>query len=279
MFGRVTHTLDAASRWVRSFVYIITSFTFCNITISCSLIPKENIHCSITSEALTCNKRLRLRVKYDFVFCRKRFYPAWRWPTWRRGTRLSWKRRGLKSWRLQVDTQDLQSSLITRNQSFQNTMNFRCTGHRIIRKWRYANLGFYWPPPSPPLSRYYSICLMWLCHKITTPCACLLFALHCLGMIPYLANLKQRNHTLIFALGLSLNDIKLIYLLLVIATVTLFRNDPLLTFKWGHINLPYVGSCTWIYSVLWIRSTVPARLKQVVNLSCYLWKTGHCVRF
>ena len=31
---------------------LFTSFTFCNITISCSLIPKENIRCSITSVSL-----------------------------------------------------------------------------------------------------------------------------------------------------------------------------------------------------------------------------------
>ena len=49
MFGRVTHTLDAAAMGVRS---LFTSFTFCNITGSCSLIPKENICCSITCVSL-----------------------------------------------------------------------------------------------------------------------------------------------------------------------------------------------------------------------------------
>ena len=45
MFGRVTHTLEAAVMQLRS---LFTSFTFCNIIISCSVIPKYNIGCSIT---------------------------------------------------------------------------------------------------------------------------------------------------------------------------------------------------------------------------------------
>ena len=44
MFGRVTHTLHAAAMRLRS---LFTSFTFCNITNSCSLRLKENIRCSI----------------------------------------------------------------------------------------------------------------------------------------------------------------------------------------------------------------------------------------
>ena len=39
MFGRVTHMLDAAAMQGRS---LFTLFTFCNTTVSCSLIPKEN---------------------------------------------------------------------------------------------------------------------------------------------------------------------------------------------------------------------------------------------
>ena len=49
MFGRVTHTLDAAAMWVRSFVYVIHILYIIN---SCSLIPKENIRCSITCVSL-----------------------------------------------------------------------------------------------------------------------------------------------------------------------------------------------------------------------------------
>ena len=59
MFGRVTHTLDAAVRRARS---LFTSFTFHNITISC-LIPKENIRCSnIHSFNTTMIMMIRYRI-------------------------------------------------------------------------------------------------------------------------------------------------------------------------------------------------------------------------
>ena len=55
MFDRVTHMLDATAMRVRSLFYLIDSFTFCNISSSCSLIPKEIVlphsH-SVTSQAV-----------------------------------------------------------------------------------------------------------------------------------------------------------------------------------------------------------------------------------
>ena len=51
MFGQVTHTLHGAAMRVRS---SFTSFTFCNISGSFSLIPKDNICCSITCVPFTC---------------------------------------------------------------------------------------------------------------------------------------------------------------------------------------------------------------------------------
>ena len=63
MFGGVTHRLDAAARQMRS---LFTSFTFCNITISCSLIPKENIRCSITCVSLI-EKLATINLYYNAV--------------------------------------------------------------------------------------------------------------------------------------------------------------------------------------------------------------------
>ena len=48
LFGRVTHTPDAAAIQVRFLFYL----TFSNISVSCSLKTKENICCSITCVSL-----------------------------------------------------------------------------------------------------------------------------------------------------------------------------------------------------------------------------------
>ena len=57
MFGRVTQTLDAA---VRRVGFLFMSFTFCNITSSCSLIPKENN---------TSEPRFTKLYYYYLIFC------------------------------------------------------------------------------------------------------------------------------------------------------------------------------------------------------------------
>ena len=57
MFGWVTHTLDVAARRVRS---LFTSFTFCNITISYSLIPKE---------LLAHNNKVKLQLRIRIRIC------------------------------------------------------------------------------------------------------------------------------------------------------------------------------------------------------------------
>ena len=64
MFGQVTHKLDAPAMRVRS---LFASFTFCNISGSCSLIPKENIGCYITCVSLM--EILATINLYYFVVC------------------------------------------------------------------------------------------------------------------------------------------------------------------------------------------------------------------
>ena len=69
MFGRVTHTLDAGAMQVRS---LFASFTSCNISGSCSLIPKENVFISLIAylvpregkQAISSSRELQISTIY-----------------------------------------------------------------------------------------------------------------------------------------------------------------------------------------------------------------------